>query len=571
MKFSKIYSNRPDIFEVIIFNDGINYVLAEDHSVGKTTLFHLLNFCLLSDKPSFLNNKSFRDSGLIFYLEIKLSESQFVTIKRPIEVNNNTAIKISTSPIDATELLDKEFDLIGGKDKSLAFLNDILMFYFSKQQQNFRNYLQYFLRDQDNQSDVFRLNKFIRSRDIVFKPVIAKMLGIDGGFVKRKYEIESEIESIINRINELENDLGQHTTEDSIREQIKRLIEKKANKEDRYQSFDFYLSEHAISKELIQEIESEISRLNQSRNSLLRELDYIDGALRNELSIELSDLEDLFTELNVLFPEQLKKNYTQVIEFNQQLAIERKSILLENRSEFSNELASIDLTLIDLNDKRSKILSVLKDTDTMSKFKQLEREIIDIESNIRLQEEKLSKFEIIDALKQNKEDKESELKHVIEVNRVATKNEIINSIKEKVSIYTKLIFDEDSLFSVGLNTQDNLDFDLDISNRDSFDNDRSEGHTIKKLLCFVFSAALLEYYKDIKFFKFLAFDSPFDGDKNIYQTGLMRAIERLHTNGIQVIITTISDEIKDVTARKVIEANYTVAKLDDSNRLLGEF
>ena len=64
---------------------------------------------------------------------------------------------------------------------------------------------------------------------------------------------------------------------------------------------------------------------------------------------------------------------------------------------------------------------------------------------------------------------------------------------------------------------------------------------------------------------------PFDGDKNIYQNGLIHAFQRLNTQGIQVVVTTITDEIKDPTTRKEIEEKYTIARLDDSNRLLGEF
>ena len=57
MKLSKLYSNKPKIFEAIEFESGLNVVLAEirlpenkkkdTHNLGKTTLGRMLDFCLL--------------------------------------------------------------------------------------------------------------------------------------------------------------------------------------------------------------------------------------------------------------------------------------------------------------------------------------------------------------------------------------------------------------------------------------------------------------------------------------------------------------------------------------------
>jgi len=56
MKFIKLYSN-DDIFKTIIFNEdsNINFILSDGHSVGKTKFLELIDYCLLKDKPPFLN------------------------------------------------------------------------------------------------------------------------------------------------------------------------------------------------------------------------------------------------------------------------------------------------------------------------------------------------------------------------------------------------------------------------------------------------------------------------------------------------------------------------------------
>ena len=63
MKLSRLYSNKPHLFEPIDFVPGLNVVLAEirvpenrkkdTHNLGKTTLGRLLNFCFLSTKDPY--------------------------------------------------------------------------------------------------------------------------------------------------------------------------------------------------------------------------------------------------------------------------------------------------------------------------------------------------------------------------------------------------------------------------------------------------------------------------------------------------------------------------------------
>ena len=64
MKLSKLYSNRPELFDSIEFASGLNVVIAEirlpenrkkdTHNLGKTTLGRLLDFGFLAGRdPKF--------------------------------------------------------------------------------------------------------------------------------------------------------------------------------------------------------------------------------------------------------------------------------------------------------------------------------------------------------------------------------------------------------------------------------------------------------------------------------------------------------------------------------------
>lgn len=570
MKFIKLYSN-DEIFKTIIFNEesNINFILSDGHSVGKTKFLELIDYCLLKDKPPFLKLDRFKEkTDLSFYLEIKVKDI-YITIKRTINKRGGNYLKKSKYSIDC--LNEEEFNYEGGQDKVLEYLNDLLNFKLSNKKVQFRKYLNYFLRTQDDQSDVFKLNKF-KGKDIDYKPVISCLLGIDGLKIKEKYELENDIERLEKETRALELDLGVDTTKDYIIEEINILTKIKYEKENRFSEFDFYLEENKISKDLVNNIESEISILNRKRNFLNREVEYINKATNDNLLIDINELNQLFEELNTSFPNDIKVEYHKVIEFNENLTNERIEILQDNKKSFVFDLELIEKDLYILNNKRKDMLSVLTDSDTMSKFKKIEKEIIEIETNINKEQQKLEKFELLELKISEIETKEIELKSIVVQIQSSISDFNKNSvIKNNVGIFAKLMFNEEALFSVGLNAHKNIEFNLKLSSNNNFDNQRDDGHTFRKLLSFLFSISVLVSHKDKTFFKFAVLDSPFDGDKTDYQDGLYKIIEKVATEyDIQIILTSVEDEIKNEDLKE--EANkYHIRYLKETDKLIGEF
>lgn len=561
MKLSKIYSNI-ETFKCINFNNDINFILSSDHSVGKSTLFSLIDFCLLKDSTTF-RKTIFKD--YVFYLELELGEHRYITIKRPTTGSANICVKETEKK---SFLLDyNAFDRVGGLGSMKEYLNKILNFRVD----DFRNYLSYFLRDQDNQSDVFRLNKFSRSQDIFFKPVVANLLSIDGKSIKEKYEVEKEIEQIEQEISLLlKEDLKEYNTKGQIEAELARYKQKLKDKEDIYLKFDFYLSEKNISKELIDNIETKISILNKKRNSITREISYINKFIKQDTTINKDDLEDLFREMKMLFPDELRKNYESVINFNKQIAEERIKTFNENKAAFEKTLEELESELQTLNADRMQILSILESTDSIDKFRKLQEEVVNIKTSIELHNEKLKKFALIDEKKAKINSLKDTLNEVIKKNKNLIRTPFIETLQNKVNEYSNIIFKKDATFYIGLNNQDNIEFGLKLENEDSFDNDLDKGNTIRKLLCFVFSAAVLEMYQNENFFHFLAFDSPFDGDKNEWQKGTFEAITRLANRGMQVIITSIDDVISPVLDMKKVKEK-TVLVLSEKDKLICNF
>ncbi|MDB2405587.1 hypothetical protein N9W00_01490 [Arcobacteraceae bacterium] len=183
MKISKLYSNN-DNFKTIVFDKGINFILSDTNGVGKSSLFKLIDFCLLGDKH-FLGHEHFKD--YIFYIELQISSNRYITIKRPITGGKNIELKITKQK---SMLIDeKDFNKKGSLGVAKSFFENKVNYSINK----FRTYITYFLRDEDNQSDLFILNKHSTLHEIEYKTVISNLLGIDGRKIRKKYELDEII------------------------------------------------------------------------------------------------------------------------------------------------------------------------------------------------------------------------------------------------------------------------------------------------------------------------------------------------------------------------------------------
>lgn len=242
MKLSKIYSNKPDVFKQTTFNDGLNIVYGEiklpenrekdTHNLGKSTLGRVIDFTLLSrrEKKFFLFKHIDVFSQFIFFLEIKLNDSSYLTIRR--DVNNPSKIsfkkhkeKHQDYSFLAPELWDHSNVPI---DRAKELLDSLLGFRVIKPW-NYRNCIGYLIRSQDDYIDIFQLRKF-RSKDASWKPYLAHILGFDSELIKKHYEKEAELAEVRTTEKTVKADLGGSIEDISKIEGMLLLKKKEAEK-----------------------------------------------------------------------------------------------------------------------------------------------------------------------------------------------------------------------------------------------------------------------------------------------------------------------------------------------------
>ena len=126
MKIRRLYTNQPEVFPLINFDEGLSVVVAEirvpenrlldTHNLGKSTVGELIDFCLARRKSTsfflFKHNNLFAD--FVFFLEIELPTGAFLTIGRPVTPGSKISFVMRDDAIeDASHFTEEDWDHLG--------------------------------------------------------------------------------------------------------------------------------------------------------------------------------------------------------------------------------------------------------------------------------------------------------------------------------------------------------------------------------------------------------------------------------------------------------------------------
>lgn len=574
MKIIKIYSNKN--FKNIEFYDNFNAIIAsiqskekkDTHNLGKTSLIRVIDFLLLAsiDKNK---DKLFRNDifiGQNFYGEFKLNDGKFLIIKRSIDTPTKISFKLNNVKLNDF-LTNITWDI---EDLSLKKAKEQLNEYFSFDILNnwsYRKSITYYLRSQQDYLDVFKLNKF-KGKDKDWKPFVFDLLGFNGELIKEKLEFEEVIDELRKKLNILKIEAQVDTTE---KDRLEGLLEIKVNESDEIKKFidefNFYKTDLEINKEIVEEVDFQIQTLNTDRYRISFEIDKIDKSLSDILDdIEVEKIEELFNEVNLFFPEQLKRKYDDLINFQKLLTIERKSFLKENLIGLNHEFTQIDDEIKELENKKSSLLSSLTQKDSYQKFKEYQKTLTKIEVEIERIKDKLRSIDnsiiIEEKIEKNKElvnKKIENLKSAIKERKHSSISKIFNSI-------IKSILDSNALISLNINKQGNIEYNADYHNKsDLIKTSEAQGTTYKKLLCVAFDLSTLINYSQNSFYKFVYHDGVLEGLDDRIKVRYIKLIKSICKKyDLQYILTLIDSDIPKDNP-EIIDENEICLKLNDKD------
>jgi uncharacterized protein YydD (DUF2326 family) len=558
MRIVKIYANKH--FRNIEFNALFNVVLAtifdkvsnkDVHNLGKTSLIHVINFLLLGsfDRKIFGNKKVF--TGVVFYGEIELNNGKFLTIRR--EIDNPTKISFKLSELKSVGFNPpQEWDAENvAFDKSRETLNTYLGFNVLTDFE-YRKSITYFLRTQQDFLDVYQLNKFNKGKHITWKPFVFELLGYDAGLISEKLELEETIEAKRKTIEILKTETNVDIDE---RDRLVGLQEIKKQEAQEAQStidkFNFFEKDKAINKELINDIDIKIQELNTERYRVSYEISKIEESLQSIIGdVNAENLIKLFEEANLYYSAELKKDYEELLRFNEAISKERKMYLSENLQTLREEYKDVNASIKQLEQEKSDKLSYLTERDSYDKFKKYQIELSKTEAEIERLSDKIAAID--QSIRINTEIAEEQQK--VDA-KVAAIRMAINSRKhaEINRIFNSIIYDilgTNAVISIKLNKQGNVEFDANYLNpNDLASTSEAQGTTYKKLLCMAFDLSLLIYYAKNSFFRFVYHDGILEGLDDRIKIRLLDKVKELCTEyNIQYILSLIDSDIPNYPA-----------------------
>lgn len=563
MKLSKIYSNKPDLFEPVDFVQGLNVVMAEirlpenrdkdTHNLGKTTLGRLLDFGFLAGRDAkfflFKHLELFKD--FVFFLEIELEDASFVTVRRGVE----DATKISFKKHEARSQDLSELPLTEWDHQDMPFerareLLDGLLDWRALKPWSFRKGLGYLLRSQEDFREVFQLRKFA-SKHADWKPFLAHMLGFNAQLIAQHYEKEEELSKKQDTAQTIKSELGGSIEDISKIEGILLLKQKEAEKKQKLlDAFDFRTQDKDRTKQLVDGIDERIAALNTERYSLNQNKKKILASLEeDQILFNPDEAQRLFEEVGVLFKGQVKKDFQQLIAFNRAITDERRGYLQEERSEVETELKRINAELSLLGKKRSDALSFLSGTDIFGKYKQVSDEMVTLRADItslerqrgflhRLQELRTD----IRALTEARGHLQTQIEADVEKQN-SDPDSLFSAIRIFFSEIVEDVIDRKALLSVSPNQAGHLEFKAEILDESGNATSADLGYTYRKLLCIGFDMAVLRAHIDDKFPRFVYHDGVLESLDDRKKENLLAVIRRYAELGLQPVITLIDSDL----------------------------
>jgi len=570
MKLSQLYTNNEN-FKNTKFNlDGLNVIYADvktklddknnSHNLGKTLIIEVFDFLLLkqvANKEKHFLFSTEREKGLkffedyIFYLEILLNNQKFLTIRRSVKTNTKISFSLNTERVlnfsPPTNWDYEHESLDNAKEIFSSYLN---FKFFKDKDYDYRKSINYAMRGQRDYLDIYRLTKFV-GQDISWKPFMFDFLGFPGKLLKEKYFLDKEIEEKQEYIRKLVSEFSISSNQRDEIIALKNIKQEEIDEfVDKLDKFNFYEKDKRIIKTGVNEIEQEISTLNSQAYKIEYELKNIETALKNKFSFNLKKVTKIFSESELAFPEQLEKSYEDLIKFNKKISNERNKILVFTQTNKKEELNKIRKKLKDLNQKKEELLSFIQDTETFNKFKQYQKSQIVLEAdlyNLNAQLEIINKIKLQqEELDQLKSRLEIKVKEIREEHGKTETNLRYNEFRTLFSKYYEYILGEKSILTIGINKNNNIEFNPPkvLNDETKIETAQGKGYTYSKLFCVCFDLAILTLYNKESYYRFVYHDDVLASEDDGVKFRLLKLIELIcQENDIQYLLSTIKSDL----------------------------
>lgn len=361
IRFNRL-SSENNIFDEIVFHDGINLILGEKYDesttrgrktngVGKSMSIEFLDFCLLSDydksRVARIPEEIFPyDEDVILDMEIG---GESVSIKRnrknadkPIIIRNGTAIgfkKLQDAKAYMTELI---FSELTGKEVP-----------------SFRILLSVLIRDEKSQfTDILKCHDLSkRIPDDLTTHLF--MLGISLESYKRVLNTIGEIEKNSVLLNKVKNEITENGSKKmaDVKAEINALEGELLQLEEAMDSFKTNDAFNMMETELI-ELENMLTQLRQRQKVLKREYEKIKTLPKPE-QVDDSEIELVYNQFKENLGTAVVKTLNEVVGFKNRVEEFQRVLVNQKAKELENQLSEIAKQIRTLDDQYAEKIKVI--------------------------------------------------------------------------------------------------------------------------------------------------------------------------------------------------------------------
>lgn len=563
MRLRRLYSNKPTVFEPIIFKEGLSAILAEirvpanrqldTHNLGKTTVGELLDYCLLKGKSSrfFLFKHEARFADFVFYLEVELPSGEFLTIARPVRPGSRVDFLRSASPVaDATPEAGVAWTHTNLPFERAKLLLDGLLGFDALRPWGFRKLAGYLVRTQRDYLDVFQLGKF-SGKHQDWKPFVAHLLGMDGEVVHSLYDRREQLTGATAHLQSLNREWGTDDADPSVLDGLISLKRRDVHaRMAALDSFNFREEDRRVTADVVERVEATIVVLNDEAYQLAQVLRRLSDSLEEQrITFRPTEAEVLFREAGVAFGDQLKRDYNQLIKFHRAITEERREALQQQADETSARLTAIQEELRGLHAARAESLDFLRESDTLAKYKGLSEDLTRVRADLNLLEAKREAAARLLELRREQRTLQEQLGHL----ETEVETQLDSISRDEQGTFGRLrryfgdivqeVLGQDAIIAIRMNRQGGLEFTAEFIGEEGTATSGDQGTSYRKLLCIAFDLAMLRTYLDVPFARFVYHDGALEQLERRKREKLIGVLRDYSNMGLQPVISLLDSDL----------------------------
>lgn len=561
VSFGSSDASRPS--RTIELQRGLNIILSETtqtstktdsrNGTGKTTFIAIINFCLGS-KSDFFKIDALDGYEMSITMDL---DGQKVKITRYVgKLQNKVYIEADTTNWIIQPKNDKDtgktFYKLEDWRKLLGFfLFNLPSFDNQSYEPSFRMLVSYFIRfGESAYNNAIKL--LPQAEPWVHKVSLTYLLQLDWEIAHDFQVLESEKKEIDNTEKTLKRErLGEYETE------LINVKEKLKNIKEQLDSYNVHPQYQDISNRADQ-LTAEIQEKQDHITVLLRRIENYEKSYKQETPPSTDDLERLYKQAGIIFPEYVKKTLQEANTFHHQI-IQNRRLFLENEIQsLKLEVKNYESKLNLLIPEQVRLLKILETQGAIPEYDSFRQQYLDLQAHFKYLTDTIDNIKNLREKKEEIKTKLSLLSHQAESDKL----ERINQWEEAVISFnniTRQLYNREGNLILNIDEKKGYEFDLQIG-----DKDQSAG--ISKMKIFSLDYVLLKLWaKQENRINFLIHDSmifdPVDSRQN--ETALIKMAELTNELNAQYICTINSDRIQNFESTDI--QNYVRYRLKDDS------